>query len=827
MKKRNWKNKYGILFVLLLLGYFIAVAAAGSQGSGISYYVDSINGNDVKNGNSANSAWKTIDKVNSVQFKPGDKILLKSGSIWTGTLKPQGSGIKGKPIVIDIYGEGTKPIINGDGAANAVYLSGQSFWEINNLEVTNNASSEGDRRGIFIEAKIVTTNHVYVKNCFVHNVRGNNDFSTGKLTGGIILFGDNVGNYNDILIQGNTINNCDRTGILAVESCGKYSTNIVVRNNSINFPGGDGIIILTCTNPLIEYNVCNNSDAVSKGVAAAIWPYECNGAVFQYNEAYNSKLSEDLDDGQAWDVDGSNNDTVYQYNYSHDNQGGMLLVCANETCPSNNSTIRYNISQNDSGRIITLTGPSKNTYFYNNTVYISPKMKTKILEAQDYEGWHEGFYAYNNIFYNLGKGGYDFAQSTKNVFDYNVYFGEHPSNEPADAHKIVSDPMLDNPGSGKIGRNSVIGYKLKSGSPCINSGVTITNNSRKDFWGTAIPQGVATDRGACEYSGTSFPKMTTKPEVITLKPAPKPKEPVTDLSSFGTNLAKGKTAEASSIEGAGLEAKYAVDGNTASRWASAEGVSAIEWIRVDLGSVQNINKVVLKWENALAKAYKIQVSTDDKKYTDVASVTDGKKSVADVRAFASVNARYVKIYCTQKVDPEWGYSLYELEVYGGSNPAAIEEVKTQAAEIPIPKNPNLVVNSGFETNEPVWQDWENSVIVANNARSGTHCLKTGTGSGGRGQAITEVVPGKKYTFIVWGKVSAPGVSGLIGVDLLDDADKATGDQQGITFSETAYTQKSVTFTVPAGTTKFQVFVWKEESEGNGYIYADDFSLTLN
>ena len=52
-----------------------------------------------------------------------------------------------------------------------------------------------------------------------------------------------------------------------------------------------------------------------------------------------------------------------------------------------------------------------------------------------------------------------------------------------------------------------------------------------------------------------------------------------------TNLAQGKPATASSSENAGfLGAKFAVDGDATTRWASA--ASDPQWLQVDLGSVQ-------------------------------------------------------------------------------------------------------------------------------------------------------------------------------------------------------------------------------------------------
>ncbi|WP_334073363.1 MULTISPECIES: discoidin domain-containing protein [Paenibacillus] len=121
----------------------------------------------------------------------------------------------------------------------------------------------------------------------------------------------------------------------------------------------------------------------------------------------------------------------------------------------------------------------------------------------------------------------------------------------------------------------------------------------------------------------------------------------------------------SSIEGMGFEAGKAFDGNLVSRWASNEGTDP-EWIYVDLGSVQSVSGVKLKWEDAHATQFKIQVSSETGgnpvNWTDVATVTNGDGG-EDSFTFAPQNARYVRMYGTQR-GTSYGYSLYEFEVYG-------------------------------------------------------------------------------------------------------------------------------------------------------------------
>ncbi|MGW4474439.1 discoidin domain-containing protein [Nonomuraea sp. NPDC004354] len=135
-----------------------------------------------------------------------------------------------------------------------------------------------------------------------------------------------------------------------------------------------------------------------------------------------------------------------------------------------------------------------------------------------------------------------------------------------------------------------------------------------------------------------------------------------------TLLSQGKPATASSIEDASLGAAAAFDGDlTATRWASAEGHDP-EWIQVDLGAVTPISRVTLTWEAAYAKAYQIQTSADGVAWTTVHSTTSGDGGTDTLTVTGS--GRFVRLYGTAR-GTSYGYSLYEMQVYGdggGGNP---------------------------------------------------------------------------------------------------------------------------------------------------------------
>ena len=85
------------------------------------------------------------------------------------------------------------------------------------------------------------------------------------------------------------------------------------------------------------------------------------------------------------------------------------------------------------------------------------------------------------------------------------------------------------------------------------------------------------------------------------------------------------------------------------------------------GWVYSVNHVVLNWEAAYGKAYKIEVSTNGTTWNRVFSETNGNGGIDDI-VFGTTNARYVRMTGTAR-GTKYGYSLYEFEVYesdGGS-----------------------------------------------------------------------------------------------------------------------------------------------------------------
>ncbi len=498
------------------------------------YYVDSINGSDVNSGTSPEQAWKSLDRVNIATFAAGDKILFKAGTTYTGQLKPQGSGKDGSPIVIDKYGQGSKPRIDGEGTVlDTLLLENVEYWEVNNLEITNLGPTRANwRTGVKVLANnFGTMNHIHLKNLYVHDVNGSLDKGTEGCGIYFECKGAMPSRFDDLLIEDCHVVRTDRNGI-----CGRTpftdrssnwfpSLNVVIRGNLLEDIGGDCIKPWGCEGCLVEFNVVCGGRQRCDDYAAGIWPWSCDNTVIQFNEVSQVKGTKD---GQGFDSDYNCRYSLFQYNYSHDNDGGFMLVCGPDATSSMAGTvgtvIRYNISQNDAERTFHISGGGvQDTFIYNNIIYVGAGFDIPIILYGDWEGWPDNTQYYNNIFYADGTARYAYATSgnsdgtynynsglggsTNNVFLNNVFYGNHVD-RPTDPNEITSAPNLVDPNSGGDGIDTLDGYMLQAGSPCIGAG-TDTGidyndpnyiNGGLDFWGNDLPDVNALDIGAHQYS---------------------------------------------------------------------------------------------------------------------------------------------------------------------------------------------------------------------------------------------------------------------------------------------------------------------------------------
>jgi hypothetical protein len=129
---------------------------------------------------------------------------------------------------------------------------------------------------------------------------------------------------------------------------------------------------------------------------------------------------------------------------------------------------------------------------------------------------------------------------------------------------------------------------------------------------------------------------------------------------------KPAAAEASTTQppdkekGEDFFADNAVDGKLNTRWSSA--FDEPQWILLDLGGNYNVDKLIMTWESAYAKSYKIEVSDDKNTWKEVYS-TEAGRGGTETAVFTASPAKYIRLDCGKK-SGEWGFSIWEIQVFG-------------------------------------------------------------------------------------------------------------------------------------------------------------------
>jgi len=518
------------------------------------YFVDNLIGVDTNNGTAMATPFKSIAKINQLELKPSDSILFRRGGQWIGNFVPKGSGAKNKRIVIGAYGSGSAPILDAQGRISkgetisyTIQLFNQEYIELRDLKIKNYAVSETPRAyplknnityvyapkmGIYIEGRDSGTLHdIQLINLEISDVNG--DMST-KDNGGVfveITRDKNISkqvksNFDGLYVEGCYIHNVDRTGwsnrsvwdrrslnsswgeTLANGKIHNWypNTNVVFRNNKFEKAGANALIVRVAKSPLVEH--CFFTHNGIKGSGNASFPFNCDDALFQYNEAsytyYNTEADgwdhkPDVDAG-GFDSDWNCKNTIIQYNYSHHNGHGGILICndgSSKTSFNDGTIIRYNIFEDNGHHIVRNSGTTTNTKIYNNVFFAGKTNDSvQLIYHKSWNGYPDKTEYKNNIFYSLGKGNrFEFTESTNNTFEANTFFG-NIKNEPEDLAKSKKNPLFKSAVTSGTQWKSYLRFLLKNESSDINQGVKIEGHPKEDFLGNPIKGNP--DRGVFE-----------------------------------------------------------------------------------------------------------------------------------------------------------------------------------------------------------------------------------------------------------------------------------------------------------------------------------------
>jgi hypothetical protein len=254
---------------------------------------------------------------------------------------------------------------------------------------------------------------------------------------------------------------------------------VYVADNFIDHTGRNNVIARVSKDAVYERNVLANSSRYDTG--HSIFCFNTDGIKIQYNEAYGNVGKGGIDRG-GFDADWNCVNTFIQYNYSHDNN----WFCGIMKNHNRNVVIRYNVSRNDRKGIYFYGfegfRKARGIHIYNNTHFVRNGLDVSVF-AERRSPLNTLFE--NNIFFFEGRGKWGPKPTGVNTtFRNNLYFNIKP--HKSDTRALVADPKFIQPGraAGNIDLKTMIalrGYRLKTGSPCIDKGLAIKDCGGKDL----------------------------------------------------------------------------------------------------------------------------------------------------------------------------------------------------------------------------------------------------------------------------------------------------------------------------------------------------------
>lgn len=393
---------------------------------------------------SLSAPFATLSAINT-NILPGTVILFRRGTRCVGQFTTAGSGTADRPIRVGVYGNGTaRPVIDGNGvqgadeAGAAFRLVNQEYWEVSGIEVTNPGAARGVRSGIAVILRNFrnsagpdgkpqgVAHHILLHDVYVRDVAGGlaTSGAGSKRSNGIQfrVSGLVLPNWFDgIAVTNSTISNVTREGLTteSVQSCRTIAQclpnsvagppynqwrpqlHVLFKGNVIENIGGDGIVIRVSKGAVVEGNIGRNLASrdgweSSQISSAGFWTINSDDTVFRFNEVHGTRKLPSNNDGTAFDDDFSNRNTLFEHNYTHDNEGGFILLCGQcggLRTVTTNGVIRDNISVNDglvAKRLVFGAGAGEPDFgkavngasFYRNSFYRSDDHPIAVIQTE-------------------------------------------------------------------------------------------------------------------------------------------------------------------------------------------------------------------------------------------------------------------------------------------------------------------------------------------------------------------------------------------------------------------------------------------------------------
>lgn len=405
--------------------------------SGADYYVNSRLGDDVNSGTSKATPFRSLQRINTLELKAGDRVLLASDGVFRGTLiLDKLSGTKRRPIVVTSYNVSEnkptqKAVTDANGYLNGVLINDCSHIVVENIEITADGGNTSPlnteqemRCGVLVNvSEKGDYQNITLKNLHIHEIfYEDQDFQRGKdevrtangvqnYGWGIRFLNNNKASFlSDLRVQNCEIDNVAHTGI-KFSGVNENIKNVQVLNNKVTHTGGPGIQLSGVHKGLFKGNEVDfsgsNDDSRKWGRGSGLWTWGSSDIIIEHNEFKNAKGP---GDSAGCHIDFNCRNVIVQYNFSYYNAGGFIEILGNNY----NCAYRYNVSVNDGyrvkgedgafqeGKILWLSGYQGNrahrgpfnSYIYNNTVYVESAIVAKVAVTKA----AKGVLVANNIF---------------------------------------------------------------------------------------------------------------------------------------------------------------------------------------------------------------------------------------------------------------------------------------------------------------------------------------------------------------------------------------------------------------------------------------------
>lgn len=132
----------------------------------VSYYVDSVRGSNKASGRSSSTPWADFTNINGKTLNPGDKLLIKRGSVINQELNIKAKGSAKAWIEIGPYGTGKRPTLrrNWDITESCAKIENASYLKISGLRFCYAG------KGLLVMAG--KEGHVTIEDCIAHHIEG-------------------------------------------------------------------------------------------------------------------------------------------------------------------------------------------------------------------------------------------------------------------------------------------------------------------------------------------------------------------------------------------------------------------------------------------------------------------------------------------------------------------------------------------------------------------------------------------------------------------------------------------------------------------------------